>query len=47
MSSYSIAENFNKYFKIKFASSKTLRQEAFKIRYGVYSRELGWEPENE
>jgi len=47
MSSYSIAENFNKYFKIKFASSKSLRQEAFKIRYGVYSRELGWEPENE
>lgn len=47
MSSYSIAENFNKYFKIQFANSKMLRQEAFKIRYGVYSRELGWEPENE
>jgi N-acyl amino acid synthase of PEP-CTERM/exosortase system len=46
MSEYSIAENFNKYFKIKFADSKALRQEAFKIRYGVYSEELGWEPEN-
>ncbi|MDX2367880.1 MAG: PEP-CTERM/exosortase system-associated acyltransferase [Colwellia sp.] len=47
MSQYSIADNFNQYFKIRFASSKDLRQEAFKIRYSVYSRELGWEPENE
>lgn len=47
MNSYSIAENFNQYFKIKFANNKSLRQEAFRIRYGVYSRELGWEPENE
>jgi N-acyl amino acid synthase of PEP-CTERM/exosortase system len=47
MSQFSIADNFNQYFKIKFASSKELRQEAFKIRYGVYSDELGWEPENE
>jgi len=47
MTSYSIAENFNNYFKIKFANTKLLRQEAFKIRYGVYSKELGWEPEND
>lgn len=47
MNSYSIADNFNQFFKIKFAKNKLLRQEAFKIRYGVYSRELGWEPENE
>lgn len=47
MTQYSIAENFNQYFKIRFADTKALRQEAFKIRYGVYSSELGWEPEND
>ena len=47
MAGYSIAENFAQYFQIKFADSKALRQEAFKIRYGVYAAELGWEPENE
>lgn len=46
MSAYSIADNFNQYFQIKFADTKALRREAFKIRYGVYSSELGWEPEN-
>ena len=46
MSHYSIAENFNQYFQIKFADTRGLRREAFKIRYGVYSAELGWEPEN-
>ncbi|NMP30537.1 PEP-CTERM/exosortase system-associated acyltransferase [Thalassotalea sp. M1531] len=46
MTAYSIASNFDQYFQIKFASSKALRQEAFKIRYGVYAEELGWEPEN-
>jgi len=47
MTEYSIAQNFNQYFKIKFANTKALRQEAYKIRYGVYSDELGWEPPNE
>ena len=47
MSEYSVAGHFNQYFKIRFANTKELRQEAFKIRYGVYSDELGWEPENE
>lgn len=47
MSKYSIAENFSQYFQIKFAGTKALRQEAFKIRYGVYADELGWEPEND
>lgn len=47
MSEYSIAKHFNQYFKIKFADTKELRQAAFKIRYGVYSSELGWEPEND
>lgn len=47
MSEFSIAENFSQYFAIKFANTKALRQAAFKIRYGVYCDELGWEPENE
>ncbi|MEW6990636.1 PEP-CTERM/exosortase system-associated acyltransferase [Colwelliaceae bacterium 6441] len=47
MTDYSIAQHFNQFFKIRFANTKELRQEAFKIRYGVYSTELGWEPENE
>ena len=46
MREYSIASHFNQYFQIKFADTKELRQEAYKIRYGVYSQELGWEPEN-
>ena len=46
MDEYSIAKNFNQYFRIRFADTKELRQAAFKIRYGVYSHELGWEPEN-
>jgi N-acyl amino acid synthase of PEP-CTERM/exosortase system len=47
MREYSIADNFNQYFKIRFADTKALRQAAFNIRYGVYSSELGWEPEND
>jgi N-acyl amino acid synthase of PEP-CTERM/exosortase system len=47
MSEYSIAKHFGEFFQIKFANTKSLRQEAFKIRYGVYSDELGWEPEND
>ncbi|SEL80170.1 N-acyl amino acid synthase, PEP-CTERM/exosortase system-associated [Colwellia chukchiensis] len=46
MSDFSIAKHFNQYFKIHFASTKELRQEAFRIRYAVYSAELGWEPKN-
>jgi len=46
MGEYSIAKNFSQFFQIKFANTKSLREEAFKIRYGVYSDELGWEPEN-
>jgi len=46
MSTYSIAENFNQYFRIRFAGDKKLREAAYKIRYGVYSTELGWEPQN-
>ena len=46
MNDYSIAKHFNKYFQVQFANTKELRQEAFKIRYGVYSHELGWEAKN-
>ncbi|ASP48001.1 PEP-CTERM/exosortase system-associated acyltransferase [Cognaticolwellia beringensis] len=42
----SIAENFNQHFHIQFANTKELKEEAFKIRYGVYSHELGWEAKN-
>jgi N-acyl amino acid synthase of PEP-CTERM/exosortase system len=34
-------------FKIRLADTKALRQVAFHIRYGVYSKEFGWEPEND
>ena len=43
---YPISEQYNKFFKVKFANDKNLRTEAFKIRHKVYSEELGWEPEN-
>lgn len=42
MKSYSIADNFDKYFQVKFVNSKELKEEAYKIRYGVYCKELGW-----
>lgn len=47
MSGYSIAKNFDQYFRIRFASTKELQQEAYKIRYSVYADELGWEPSND
>ena len=46
MDEYSIAKNFNQYFRIIFADTKKLRQAAFKIRYSVYCTEMGWEPKN-
>ena len=47
MGHYSVATNFSQYFRIKFANTKELRHQAFKIRYGVYAEELGWEPQND
>lgn len=47
MGDYSVAQHFAQYFQIKFADTKALRREAFKIRYGVYADELGWEPKND
>ncbi|NRA71871.1 MAG: PEP-CTERM/exosortase system-associated acyltransferase [Gammaproteobacteria bacterium] len=39
----SLAENFHKYFRVRFANTKELRQAVFKIRHEVYCQELGWE----
>jgi N-acyl amino acid synthase of PEP-CTERM/exosortase system len=46
MRNYSVAKNFNQHFQIQLANTKELKEEVFKIRYGVYSRELGWEAKN-
>ncbi|WP_199609958.1 PEP-CTERM/exosortase system-associated acyltransferase [Flocculibacter collagenilyticus] len=43
MTQLSLAENFKKYFSVRFANSKALRQAAFQIRHSVYCEELGWE----
>ncbi|NRA82376.1 MAG: PEP-CTERM/exosortase system-associated acyltransferase [Gammaproteobacteria bacterium] len=39
----SLAANFNKYFRIRVANTKALREKVFEIRHDVYCRELGWE----
>ncbi|WP_333607883.1 PEP-CTERM/exosortase system-associated acyltransferase [Arsukibacterium sp.] len=44
MTSKTLAENFALYFDIKFANTKALQQEAYRIRHAVYCEELGWEP---
>jgi len=41
----SVAENFEKYFRVIVANTKELRHEVFKIRHDVYCRELEWEGE--
>lgn len=38
-----LAQGFNKYFKVCVADTPALREEAFKIRHDVYCEELGWE----
>jgi len=47
MSIVTLAENFNQYFEVKFASTQALRCESFKIRHEVYCEELGWEPQRD
>ncbi|WP_085284139.1 PEP-CTERM/exosortase system-associated acyltransferase [Colwellia chukchiensis] len=47
MKNYSIANNFDRYFLIQLANTRALKEEVFKIRYGVYSYELGWETGNQ
>lgn len=44
MNKVSLADNFEQYFEIKFADSKELREESYRIRHAVYCDELGWEP---
>lgn len=47
MNTASIAENFDKYFRIIVADSEELKQASYRIRHQVYSEELGWEPLSE
>ena len=47
MESFSLAENFDKYFELKVADTQELKDESYKIRHMVYGEELGWEPTNE
>jgi len=42
-----IAENFDEYFRVRYASTTTLAKAAYRIRYKVYVEEMGWEPPNE
>lgn len=44
MEKYSIAQNFDQHFQIKFADSVSLKEQVYKIRHSVYAEELGWEP---
>jgi N-acyl amino acid synthase of PEP-CTERM/exosortase system len=46
MKPYSVTDNFSQHFKICFADTKKLRQEAFKIRHKVYCEEMAWLPTN-
>jgi N-acyl amino acid synthase of PEP-CTERM/exosortase system len=47
MTSITLAQNFEQYFQVIFASNQHLREESFRIRHAVYSEELGWEPVRE
>jgi N-acyl amino acid synthase of PEP-CTERM/exosortase system len=44
MDNVTLAENFDQYFKIRFADTKELREASYRIRHAVYCDELGWEP---
>lgn len=44
MENVTLAKNFDQYFEIKFANTKELREESYRIRHSVYCEELGWEP---
>lgn len=47
MDRFSIAENFDRYFSVRYAKTAALRQFAFRIRHQVYAEELHWEPAND
>lgn len=42
--STSMAENFQRYFTVKYAATPELKQEVFRTRFSVYCREFGYEP---
>ncbi len=44
MEQFSLADNFERYFSIRFAKTAALREQAFQIRHQVYAEELQWEP---
>lgn len=44
MTTITLAQNFEQYFQVVYASSQHLRDESFRIRHAVYCEELGWEP---
>lgn len=44
MTTITLAQNFELYFQVVFASTQQLRDESFRIRHAVYCEELGWEP---
>lgn len=41
---YPLAENFLRYFDVRFAASDEERADVFRIRYRVYCEEFGYEP---
>lgn len=43
MSDESIAENFNRFFRVDIAQTKEQLEEVFRIRYRVYAEEFGFE----
>lgn len=47
MTTITLAQNFEQYFQVVFASTQPLREESFRIRHAVYCEELGWEPLHE
>lgn len=40
---FDICQHFNRYFSLSIANTEELKAEVYKIRYGVYCEELGYE----
>ncbi|TCI04473.1 PEP-CTERM/exosortase system-associated acyltransferase [Corallincola luteus] len=47
MAAPSLAENFDRYFGIRYAKNPALKNFAYRIRHQVYAQELGWEAPNQ
>ena len=41
---YPLSENFLRYFDVAFAGTRTLKEDAYRIRYSVYCEEFQYEP---